>query len=379
MARRALSRVHRAIRRRPRSPTGPVRGGAAPPPSARWRRPASARAVEARSRRRWRTWGGWAGRAVSGRRASLTRAGAVLSFGPFAPCRQTASSEVCSVPTAPGPAQVPGLRCSSSRPTAIGRDDGGPYHPTRREVLREWLDAMDGCAPSRRAGSRPSSSCSTSRPASSARSRFLNFTWTGSRSASSPGCGSASSTTRSGTTGTARTWRSRFTSPWFARAFLWTNPIAFREEMYAIPHRIHHERSDLAGRSRTARTSAGWGAISPPSRSRRSNRAIDERRYEALVAQPAAHRLSGQHLRRVPAHRARWSRSGTSWPAPSFAQALWIAVSYADRRLALRHGVVRGALRLHVLHARVPVARPRRQLPRRRRSPGGSSTSAAAA
>lgn len=39
----------------------------------------------------------------------------------------------------------------------------------------------------------------------------------------------------------------RFRHPFFARIFLWTNPICFREESYAIPHRIHHSRSDEPG------------------------------------------------------------------------------------------------------------------------------------
>ncbi len=38
----------------------------------------------------------------------------------------------------------------------------------------------------------------------------------------------------------------RFTRDGYARLFLWTNPLAiiFREEVYAIPHHIHHEQTE---------------------------------------------------------------------------------------------------------------------------------------
>ena len=39
----------------------------------------------------------------------------------------------------------------------------------------------------------------------------------------------------------------KFRNLWLARLFLWTNPIGFREESYAIPHRIHHSQSDTSG------------------------------------------------------------------------------------------------------------------------------------
>ena len=39
----------------------------------------------------------------------------------------------------------------------------------------------------------------------------------------------------------------KFRSLWFARVFLWTNPISFREESYVIPHRVHHSKSDEPG------------------------------------------------------------------------------------------------------------------------------------
>ena len=41
----------------------------------------------------------------------------------------------------------------------------------------------------------------------------------------------------------------RFTRPIYAKIMLWTNPMAFifREEIYALPHRIHHQRTEQAG------------------------------------------------------------------------------------------------------------------------------------
>jgi stearoyl-CoA desaturase (delta-9 desaturase) len=39
----------------------------------------------------------------------------------------------------------------------------------------------------------------------------------------------------------------RFRSIWFARVFLWTNPLFMREESYVIPHRLHHSHSDEPG------------------------------------------------------------------------------------------------------------------------------------
>jgi stearoyl-CoA desaturase (delta-9 desaturase) len=36
----------------------------------------------------------------------------------------------------------------------------------------------------------------------------------------------------------------KFRSLWFARAFLWTNPLFLREECYVIPHRLHHAENE---------------------------------------------------------------------------------------------------------------------------------------
>lgn len=41
----------------------------------------------------------------------------------------------------------------------------------------------------------------------------------------------------------------QFTRPLYAKIILWTNPLAFifREEIYALPHQIHHQRTEQAG------------------------------------------------------------------------------------------------------------------------------------
>ncbi len=38
-----------------------------------------------------------------------------------------------------------------------------------------------------------------------------------------------------------------FRYPWLARVFLWLNGMTVREDTYAIPHRVHHQRSDRVG------------------------------------------------------------------------------------------------------------------------------------
>lgn len=38
-----------------------------------------------------------------------------------------------------------------------------------------------------------------------------------------------------------------FARPWMSRLFLWSNPLGFREESYIFAHQRHHERPDAAG------------------------------------------------------------------------------------------------------------------------------------
>ena len=195
----------------------------------------------------------------------------MLSLRPFAPCLQ-ASSEVCSVPTAPLVFQS--QKEAQAPPSLLleptyghGRDDGGPYHPTRREVLREWLDAMDGWHhPERRL---PAFffvfHVATGLVGAIA---FLNFSWDGLAFGIASGLWVSTLYHSSGITGTARTLRSR--SPARGSRVHSCGPTRSPSARRCMRFRIASITSaPISPAIRTARTSAGWGAISPPSRSRR--------------------------------------------------------------------------------------------------------------
>jgi stearoyl-CoA desaturase (delta-9 desaturase) len=203
--------------------------------------------------------------------------------------------------------------------------DGGPYRPTLREVLHEWLDAMDGVHHRAR---RPTAAFFLFHAATAVIGAiaFVNFSWDGLVFGLLAGllisffyhtlwyhryCSHAAF---------------RFSSPWFARAFLWSNPLAFREEMYAIPHRTHHERPDQAGDPYGPHL--GWlGSYLATESQQKINTAIDERRYDALV-------LSLKHIGFPISRYATFRRTGSVelvWhylARTAFAQSLWIAISY---------------------------------------------------
>ncbi len=228
------------------------------------------------------------------------------------------------MPTAPGVQAPPSLLVEPTY--GHSRADGGPCQPTRREVVREWLDAMDGWHhPERRlpafffvfhvaTGILGAIS-------------FLHTSWGGIAFGVAAGWWIS--------TVYHTLWYHRycshvafsFTSPWFARALLWTNPVALREEMYAIPHRIHHERSDLAGDPYGPHL--GWlGSYLATESQQKVRRDIDERRYEALVR-------SLQHIGFPANTYARFRGTGSVEQVGHFlartlfAQAFWIAISYA--------------------------------------------------
>jgi stearoyl-CoA desaturase (delta-9 desaturase) len=204
--------------------------------------------------------------------------------------------------------------------------DGAPYRPTVREALREWIDAMDGYHhPSRRL------------PAA-----FFAFhvatAAAGAVSCLHPTWGGVAYGVLVGwiiTTFYHTLWYHRFcshvafnfSSRWFTRAFLWTNPIALREEMYAIPHRIHHERSDQVGDPYGPHL--GWlGSYLATESQQRVNTAIDERRYDALAR-------SLKHIGFPLNSYAQFQRTGSvervsHYVARTvFAQSVGMAVSYA--------------------------------------------------
>lgn len=72
-----------------------------------------------------------------------------------------------------------------------------------------------------------------------------------------------------------------FRSIWFARLFLWTNPVGFREESYVIPHRIHHTNSDRLGDPYGPHL--GWlGTYLAIESTQKANRDISRTDYERL-------------------------------------------------------------------------------------------------
>jgi sn-1 stearoyl-lipid 9-desaturase len=74
----------------------------------------------------------------------------------------------------------------------------------------------------------------------------------------------------------------RFRSVFFARLFLWTNPVCFREESYVIPHRIHHSKSDEPGDPYGPHL--GWlGSYLATESQQKMNRDITPQEYERLA------------------------------------------------------------------------------------------------
>ena len=74
----------------------------------------------------------------------------------------------------------------------------------------------------------------------------------------------------------------KFSGIRFARLFLWTNPICFREESYVIPHRIHHAKSDEPGDPYGPHL--GWlGSYLATETQQKTNRKLSPAEYERLV------------------------------------------------------------------------------------------------
>jgi stearoyl-CoA desaturase (delta-9 desaturase) len=119
----------------------------------------------------------------------------------------------------------------------------------------------------------------------------------------------------------------RFSSIWFARLFLWTNPFLLREECYAVMHGAHHKRSDDVGDP--AGPHLGWlGCYLAFERGQNLDTGISESDYARLRARVAHlgapmndHRgfLRTGSIERVPHYLAR----------TVFAQAMWSSLAYA--------------------------------------------------
>jgi stearoyl-CoA desaturase (delta-9 desaturase) len=74
----------------------------------------------------------------------------------------------------------------------------------------------------------------------------------------------------------------KFRSLFFARIFLWTNPLPFREESYVIPHRIHHSISDEPGDPYGPHL--GWlGSYLATETQQKTNRDITPAAYQRLA------------------------------------------------------------------------------------------------
>ena len=89
----------------------------------------------------------------------------------------------------------------------------------------------------------------------------------------------------------------------FARLFLWTNPVCFREESYVIPHRIHHSKSDGPGDPYGPHL--GWlGSYLATESQQKMNLEITRREYDRLT-------LTLEHIGFVKNSHAAYQRTGS--------------------------------------------------------------------
>ena len=125
--------------------------------------------------------------------------------------------------------------------------EGTPKEPSVGEVLHEWWDAVNFFADLRRLPSALHAAFHVATLGCLVALVGWHLSWT------SALYFSASAFFLATVTHTA--WLHRycshrafeFRSPWLARAFLWLNGMAIREDTYAIPHRVHHQRTDRVG------------------------------------------------------------------------------------------------------------------------------------
>jgi stearoyl-CoA desaturase (delta-9 desaturase) len=127
----------------------------------------------------------------------------------------------------------------------------------------------------------------------------------------------------------------KFRSLWFARLFLWTNPICFREESYVIPHRIHHSKSDEPGDPYGPHL--GWlGSYLATESQQKMNRDISRQDYDRLAK-------SLEHVGFLKNSYEQFQRTGSIekvWHYGVrflFANVFWSAIAYA---VAGWHGVL---------------------------------------
>jgi fatty-acid desaturase len=119
----------------------------------------------------------------------------------------------------------------------------------------------------------------------------------------------------------------KFRSIWFARMFLWTNPVSFREESYVIPHRVHHAKTDEPGDPYGPHL--GWlGSYLATETQQKMNRHVGTAEFERLVK-------SLDHIGLVKNSYAQFQRTGSVeniWVyglRVLVANIFWSAVAYA--------------------------------------------------
>ncbi len=119
----------------------------------------------------------------------------------------------------------------------------------------------------------------------------------------------------------------KFRSVWFARFFLWTNPVSFREESYVIPHRVHHWNTDEPGDPYGPHL--GWlGSYLATETQQKMNRDVSEAEFERLAR-------SLSHIGLVQNSYAQFRRTGSVeniWVYAAralVANLVWSALGYA--------------------------------------------------
>jgi len=119
----------------------------------------------------------------------------------------------------------------------------------------------------------------------------------------------------------------RFRNLWWVRLFLWTNPLAFREESYIIPHEIHHSQADQPGDPYGPHL--GWlGSYLAAESTQKMNRDIsreDFDRISASLAHVGFVENSYEAFRRTGSFESLWHYSARTL----FGNGLWILAAYA--------------------------------------------------
>ncbi len=119
----------------------------------------------------------------------------------------------------------------------------------------------------------------------------------------------------------------RFRNLWWVRLFLWTNPLAFREESYIIPHEIHHSQADQPGDPYGPHL--GWlGSYLAAESTQKMNRDISRKDYDR-ISKSLAHvgfvKNSYEGFRRTGSFESLWHYGARTL----FGNGLWILAVYA--------------------------------------------------